>query len=228
MAFNVKNTTLPNIIDLISPHKCRGCGRVGEAFCERCKKYIIDEHRNICPNCKEEKTSDICSNCKDLPSIYVGGKRDGVLGELIHDYKYYSVRALARPLAEILDAALPVELARNTVIVPLPTATNHIRERGMDHVYLVAKRLAKIRKIPIERVLIRNKNTVQVGSSREQRLLQADLAYELNPKFGIDKNKTYIIIDDVWTTGASVKAAVKKLRAGGAKSVMAALIAYSS
>ena len=77
-------------------------------------------------------------------------------------------------------------------------------------------------------MLVRNKNTVQVGANRKERLSQANLAYDLNPRARIDKDKTYILLDDVWTTGASIEAAVKKLRAGGAKCIIIAVIAYSS
>ena len=218
MAFIVKNTTFPSLLDLLSPHSCRGCGRYGEALCECCKKNIIRERNGVCEKWK-------CY--KNLPSIYAVSSRDGLLGELIHDYKYYSIRVLSKPLAEMLDETLPI-FPQNSVLVPLPTATHHVRERGFDHVYLVVKNLSRIRKMSIERLLIRNKNTVQVGSDKKQRLTQADLAYTLNPKIEIDEDKTYVLIDDVWTTGASMEAAVKKLRAGGAKHIVISVIAYSS
>ncbi|MBQ3296217.1 ComF family protein [Candidatus Saccharibacteria bacterium] len=151
-----------------------------------------------------------------------------MLGELIHDYKYHSVRALARPLAELLDSALPKDLPKDTRIVPLPTATHHIRSRGFDHTLLLAKKLGKLRDLPVEKLLERNKNTVQVGSDRSARLTQADSAYKINPKIKIDKNATYLLLDDVWTTGASVTSAVNKLKQKGAKKIVIALLAFSS
>ncbi|MDO4752876.1 MAG: hypothetical protein Q4A36_01400 [Candidatus Saccharibacteria bacterium] len=162
-----------------------------------------------------------------MPPIYVVSNRNGIVGSLIHDYKYHSVRALARPLAELLDISLPKTLPRNSILVPLPTATNHIRSRGLDHTYLIAKRLSKIRHIPVKRILLRNKNIVQVGATRKQRLLQAPSAYTLNSKTALNPNSTYILLDDVWTTGASIKAAVNILRRAGAQKTIIALLAYS-
>ena len=228
MPFVVKNTLLLGPLDLLFPHSCRGCGLTGEALCECCKNNILKNRTNICPNCKKPKTHGLCKNCPFLPPIYVVTKRDTLLGELIHDYKYHSVRALAHPLAEMLDSILPKNLPTNSVLVPLPTATHHVRARGLDHTYLIAKKLSRIRHVPLERVLLRDKNTVQVGSDRFKRLSQVSSAYTLNPKFKIDPDTTYILLDDVWTTGSSVKAAEKILKTAGAKNIIITLLAYSS
>ena len=226
----VKNTTLIGPLDLLFPHSCRGCGRMGEVLCEHCKNYIIKTHTDICPECKAEKTSKngTCRSCPDLPPIYAVGPRSSLIGSLIHDYKYHSVRALKKPLAEFLNHVLPEDLPENTFLVPLPTATHHVRSRGFDHTLLIAKHLGKLRRLSVKKLLIRAKNTVQVGSSGEKRLSQAKQAYALNPKEKIDPTATYILIDDVWTTGSSVKAAKEKLEKAGAKNITIAVLAYSS
>ena len=224
----VKNTTLIGPLDLLFPHSCRGCGRIGEVLCERCKKYILNRHQDFCPNCKQHQCRGRCSNCPDLPPIYVVSARDEYLGKLIKDYKYHSVRALVLPLAKMLDSILPNNLPKDACLVPLPTATNHIRSRGFDHTLLLAKKLARLRHLKVQKLLKRSKNTVQVGSDRKKRLSQAKSAYTLNPKIKIDPKKTYILIDDVWTTGASLLSAKKLLEKAGAKKFIIAVLAYSS
>lgn len=211
MLFIVKNTTFPSLLDLLFPHSCRGCGLTGEVLCERCKNNIIR-------NRKDFKKSN----------MYVVSRRNGLLDQLIQDYKYHSIRALARPLTELLDQVLPKNLSKDSVIVPLPTATHHVRSRGFDHTYLLAKNLGKIRKFKVEKILVRNKNTVQVGADKKARLKQAKEAYSLNPKIKIKEDTTYILLDDVWTTGASITAAKKILQNAGAKNIKIALLAYSS
>ena len=227
MPFIVKNTTFPTFFDLISPHSCRGCGRIGEPLCECCKNYIFKNHTKICPNCKTKKTTDSCKKCPDLPPIFVVSTKNSLLGSLIHDYKYHSVRALAKPLSELLDSCLPKNLPKNSILVPLPTATHHVRARGFDHTYLIAKNLGRLRHLEVKKLLIRRKNTVQVGANREERLSQASLAYTLNPKNKIEKDATYILLDDVWTTGASIKAAIQKLRQAGVGKIIICLLAYA-
>lgn len=186
------------------------------------------DHKNICPNCKNKKTHGLCKNCKNLPPIYIVSNRNAILGELIHDYKYHSVRALARPLAELMDSALPKDLPKNSIIVPLPSATHHIRTRGLDHTMKIAKNLGQIRHLPVKQLILRNKNTVQVGTDKKTRLAQASSAYVLNPKIKINQNTTYILLDDVWTTGASLMAGEKLLKTAGAKNIRIAVLAYSS
>ena len=87
----VKNTTFPTVFDLLAPHSCRGCGHIGEVLCKRCKNYILATKPTA-----------------DLPlDGFVVGYRDELIGDLIHDLKYNSVRALARPLAEMANPVSP-------------------------------------------------------------------------------------------------------------------------
>ena len=222
----VKTTTFPNPLDLIAPHSCRGCGRLGVALCNRCKNNIIANHQNICPICRQPNPTGKCSKCKTTPQSFIVDYRDTLIGELVHDYKYNSVRALAKPLAEILHEILP-PLSQNTVIVPLPTISRHIRERGFDHIALIAKHLAKLRKIKSKPVLNRANNSVQVGTSKSTRKSQAKSAYTLNPKITINPNTTYLLLDDIWTTGASMQAATKKLQQAGAHKIIIVILGLS-
>ena len=223
----VKNTTISSLFDLIAPHSCRGCGRTGEILCDCCKKDIRKQYINICPICKAQNPAGTCSNCSNLPPTFIVGDRDNLIGILVHDYKYYSLRALAKPLAEILDQTLP-STDDPVSIVPLPTISKHIRERGFDHTFLLAKKLAKQRpNYQISKLLIRTNNAVQVGSSRSERIAQADQAYAIKHFARLDPNTTYLLLDDVWTTGASMQSAVKKLRQAGVHKIIIALLALS-
>ena len=224
----VKNTTILNPLDLIAPHSCRGCGRLGDILCNRCKKNLLAQRSNLCPNCKNPTPTGDCPNCPDLPPIYVVDQLSELVGSLIHDLKYHSVRALALPLAELLHQILP-PIKGEVTIVPLPTIDSHVRTRGFDHTLLLAKKLSYFRgkNYQVIKLLTRAHNSVQVGSDRKSRLVQAANAYELNPLYQIDPNTTYLILDDVWTTGASIRAAAEKLQKAGAEKITVALLALS-
>ncbi len=227
MSFIVKNTTIIHPFDLLAPHSCRGCGRIGNALCDCCKNNIIINHENYCPNCKSLNPTGKCSKCQNLPPIFVADKRSELIGQLIHDYKYHSVRALSKSFAEIFDHILPL-IDGPVVVIPLPTINQHIRERGFDHTYLIAKKLAKMRSgWHIEKLLLRLNNSIQVGTDEKNRLKQAKNAYSVNPKISIDQNTTYLLLDDVWTTGASMKSALKKLRETGASKIIIAILAVN-
>ena len=217
MLFIVNNTTFPSLLDLIAPHSCRGCGHLGSPLCECCKKYIISQSQNLQPQNKP----------KNFPPIYILGRRQGLLDELIQDYKYHSVRALAHTFAELLATILPKNLPKDAVIAPLPTIHQHIRERGLDHTALIAKHLSRDIHRPYQKILIRANSTVQVGTDRKTRKTQASKAYTISPKARINKDTTYILLDDVWTTGASMEAAVKKLQQAGVCKIIVLIIALS-
>ena len=113
------------------------------------------------------------------------------------------------------------------VIVPLPTIRKHIRERGFDHTKRIAKEFGKRRGLLVSEVLLRVNKTVQVGADEETREKQAAEAYAVDmEKF--DADKTYLLLDDVWTTGASMRSAAKKLREAGAKQILGASLSLSS
>ena len=228
MGFNVKNTTIISIFDLIAPHTCRGCGRIGNILCERCKKDILAHHHNFCPICKRKNKDGICKNCHNLPPTYVISDRNSLVGDLIKELKYHSVRSLSCSLAGMLDTILPIN-NQKIVIIPLPTIDSHIRERGLDHTLLIAKNIAKKHQnVTVEKAIIRTKNTVQVGADRKTRITQAKNAYQIKPNFRPDQKTRYILLDDIWTTGASIKSCIEILQKSGVKNIAVALLAVSS
>ena len=227
MGFIVKNTTLLNPIELIAPHSCRGCGSIGSPLCERCKNNIYLERQDICPNCKAPKAGHKCEHCSALPPIFAIGDRASLMGKLVHDYKYSSVRALGRGLSDLANMVLPNFIGR-VVLVPLPTISRHVRERGFDHTLDLARRLVRMRDgWSVELALERARNTVQVGASETARLTQAKHAFKINPKIQLNETTTYLLLDDVWTTGASMKAANKILSKAGAKKIAMLILAIS-
>lgn len=243
MGFVVKNTTKCGLLDLLCPHTCRGCGRLGATLCECCKKYMLEQFQPICPICKksfakssenvinapaEQKNLKLCLDCESpLDGLWAFGWRKGTLEKLVEEYKYQSVRAISSDLAELLDFALPEALNQlgEIVIVPLPTIGRHVRERGLDHTLLLAKRLAQRRHWQYRSVLARAVDTVQVGSKVAERKKQAARAYAVRGL--LDSNTNYLLLDDVWTTGASMLAAAQVMREAGAKHLYGAVIAIS-
>jgi Predicted amidophosphoribosyltransferases len=187
-----------------------------------CKNHIISDHNNYCLKCGVV-IIDHCSICR-LPyqKSWMIGHRDHDEQSLVDKYKFFSMRALAKPLAETLSQAMPV-LPENTIIVPVPTVSNHIRERGFDHTVLLARHLAKLKRCEYKRILIRKSKSVQLGSSKQKRLSQAKEAFSCTQS--LPKNKNYLILDDVYTTGATINAATRLLKQNGAQKIWVAVLA---
>ena len=76
-------------------------------------------------------------------------------------------------------------------------------------------RLADFEKVRVEPILVRLNKTVQVGKSAKVRLVQARRAYGLKNGVKINLNARYVLFDDVWTTGASMRTAAEVLRTVG-------------
>lgn len=196
---------------------------MGAVLCERCKNNILAKHVNVCPLCKHKLDVGAKQRCRDceigFDEVFVGGWREGTLSKLVAEYKYKSVRAAGVVLVEVLDGAIPGEwgVGEEVVIVPLPTIGKHVRERGLDHTLSLARRLARRRGWKVERVLMRAVDTVQVGMKAAERQTQAEKAYEVCGK--VRTGVKYLLLDDVWTTGASAMAAEKVMRKAGAEDV---------
>ena len=127
-------------------------------------------------------------------------------------------------MVDIIDNVLPV-IDGEVSVVPLPTINRHIHERGFDHMLKIARGLSRRRGYKTDPILRRVSKTVQVGSNKLQRSLQAASTYEFRGK--IDSSRTYILIDDVWTTGASMRAAIKKLQQAGASKIIVLILAVN-
>lgn len=234
MSFVVKNTTKFGFLDLIAPHSCRSCGQLGAVVCECCKNNILSSQRRICPLCKDfiDISDYKCRNC-DSPcaEIFAASSREGWLGHLIGEYKMQSVRAAKPVLVDVLDGALKQSsimlVDRMVVVVPLPTIRKHVRERGLDHTAEVAKGLARRHDYKMQKILGRARDSVQVGSSKTQRKTQARSAYELLAV--LDRKACYLLLDDIWTTGASMLAAIKLFTEAGVpkEQIFGAVIAVS-
>lgn len=215
--FDVKSTIINTILELLAPKRCERCGVMGSVLCDCCKKYL-----------RETNPGYMIKEIRGFSEIIVGGIKEGMLSKIVKMYKYGCNREIAPILADIVkDRLLEIvedekRLGRKVVIVPLPTITKHIRERGFDHIKLIAKEFAGI--VRVEYLISRYRNTVQVGKGADERLKQAKLAYQMKTGAKCEQDCKYILFDDVWTTGGSMCAALETMKKSGAKEVGALLV----
>jgi len=148
--------------------------------------------------------------------------RSGALEKLINGYKFERQKAAAKQCAQLLHSRVGA-LPENTIIVPIPTAATHIRQRGYDHMRLIAEQLAQRADLPCSLLLARQHSLTQVGATKQQRQRQAHSAF--SAVRSLDSSKTYLLIDDVVTTGATLTAGIVALRAAGARKIIVAALA---
>jgi ComF family protein len=151
----------------------------------------------------------------------VGQRRD-VLQRLIGLYKFERTRSAYKELGYLLMKTIP-ELPLDAIIVPVPTTRRHVRERGYDHTVLLARYIARQRHLTFSQPLVRVTATMQRHSSASERDKQAKMAFGIRGE--IVNNVPYILIDDVVTTGATIKYAAQALLDAGVAQVWVAVIA---
>lgn len=147
------------------------------------------------------------------------GVRSGALQRLIGGFRFKNMKASSRDHADSLHRRLP-HLPASIVFVPIPTTSRHIRERGYDHMLLIAKHLGRLRHAPVRQLLVRNHSLVQHRANRKDRFLQATTAFKIDGTIRADT--TYILLDDVVTTGATIAQAALVLKNAGAAQIWVA------
>lgn len=163
--------------------------------------------------------SNICGQCTPPYSrAWCGGVKSAELEKLIMQYKFHRNREAAICLAELLADSTP-PLPPDCVVTWVPTIRRHVRLRGYDHAKLIAAVFARRKGLVAEPTLRRLANTVQRGASKRLRRQQAEAAF-VSP---LIEPATYVLIDDVYTTGATLYYAAKKLREAGAQDVWVAV-----
>jgi ComF family protein len=146
------------------------------------------------------------------------------LRDVIHAMKYQRVYGLVQPLADLLAAQFAYHWGREgclpDALVPIPLHRRRLREREFDQALALAVSLSRDTGVPLwADVLVRERPTIsQVGLSAEQRRRNVRGAFTLRDPQRC-RDKTLLVIDDVYTTGATVRECARLLRGAGAAQV---------
>jgi competence protein ComFC len=201
---------------------------MGKTFKRTIKKLwealieVIYPRENYCIICGEDDCFGICSNCKKSinligeeyqEEIISCGYYGGVLKELILKFKYKSDFTAGDILAEFMEEYIShIFNYKEYTIAYIPLSKKSHKARGFNQCEYIAKKIAGNLEIEVVELLIKVKET------KEQKKLKKDERFEnirgaFSLKKGINvKNKKIILIDDVTTTGATLKEAGELLK----------------
>ena len=213
-------------------HHCLLCDEPAEQaypLCVPCEQELpwLQEH---CIQCALPLpiTGMACADCSRRPPpfeqvvapFHYGFPVDTLISRFKHRSQWPMGRLLALLLAQALQHRYAEGQARPDVLLPVPLARRRLRQRGFNQAGMLARWLAKPLKVPVdEQVLIRQRDTpAQQTLDAKARRRNLRHAFALLPDVALE-GRHVAIVDDVLTTGATVRTLAGLLRKAGARRV---------
>ena len=224
------------LLDLLFPKRCVSCRKFGSYLCDNCFDKIEFVEKPVCPYCERQavggKAHPGCLRRFGLDGLIVVCRYRGPVKSAIVKIKYKWIFDIEKILATILSGNLwKFDFPPNAVLVPVPLHPQRKRWRGFNQAEILGKDLALRFKHPYRDLLLRNRYTrPQVELKKEDRRKNVDGAFSVRlEKRGEDasilRNRDFILVDDVYTTGATMGECCRVLKKAGASSVWAMAVA---
>lgn len=195
-------------LDLLFPPRCAGCGRIDTFWCSHCEDELND--------------TPLPSHVQPLPmltGIASTALHAGIIREAVQALKYENARLLAEPLGERMSRQFERQNWNIDLITAVPLHATRLEERGYNQAQLLGEALARRTTLPcIPSALRRERNTQsQVTMTAEERLTNVQDAFVADPEWVA--NRSVLLIDDVYTTGATLSACAQALLDADAQAV---------
>ncbi|MBI4065048.1 ComF family protein [Candidatus Gottesmanbacteria bacterium] len=235
-----------NILDLIFPKRCLGCGRIGlpagkagKYFCDTCRFSVkfIAQNEAICPVCEKPAidgaTHPGCQTKYSLDGLTSFFRYDGIIRKAVKALKYRYVSDLAHEFISLIPSYRINELTKlrsyKASLAPIPLHPSRFRFRGFNQAEILGKLVSKRLNIPMQTDRLKRikKITPQVEMKhREDRLKNMIGVFATNNlALRQSSGQAILLFDDVFTTGATMRSAANVLKREGAKFVWAVTMA---
>lgn len=220
------------LFDLVFPPRCVSCSRYGQLFCDSCAQQVLPaSSRQDCHQCGLALPGDLkglgspCPGCNvALGWVGVAALHEGPLRKAIHTLKYEDGRQLGPSLGRYLlavtaEAPWPAILRRLDGIVPVPLHRDRFLERGYNQAGLLAASISSESAVPLlDSVIERFEATnSQIGLSPPERAENVVGKFRANSR--LVSGRALLLVDDVYTTGATMGECASVLRNAGAEAV---------
>ncbi len=228
-----------SILDFIFPKRCVNCGKIGSYICTNCFSYIAFHDSGVCIVCQRASigglTHPVCRGKYTPDGVFSSLVYKGVVKKLVYKFKY---NPNLTDLKTVLDdlfyegiiqkEALHKVLVSESVLIPIPLYKSKMRKRGYNQSQILAKGLGKRLNIQVLDCLERIRDTkTQVGLKKEEREENIKGAFRIrNYESEIRNYGQVFLVDDVVTSGATLKEAAKVLKKGGVEKVYGLILAH--
>ena len=226
------------ILDIIFPKRCVGCGKIGKYICASCKKLIIPIAPNecICPMCEKRAIAGLthpkCQTRYSLDGLTSFFYYKDVVRQAIQTLKYRFVRDLAAEFVELVPfSAYEVRSvigSPHALVTPIPLHATRLRYRGFNQSESLGRVVAESLRITLVPDILN-----RAVATLPQVHMQSKLLRRTNMRGVFRMNKTprdirhmiFLLFDDVFTTGATMREAGRVLKQRGARQVWAVTMA---
>lgn len=205
-------TILEKTINLIYPQVCSICGKLNtKSLCNRCKNELEKEF--------EYKIDDYLDDSeKNFIEHHYFFKYKNLIRSQLLSYKFKEKPFIYKTISSFLENKQKnfEKLKKYDIIIVVPISRKRQKERGYNQSELIAKEIAKMIPLKIEKnILYKVKNTAPQSSlNKQQREENVKQVYKAKNIQKI-KNKKILIFDDIYTTGNTVNECAKKLTEEG-------------
>lgn len=217
-----------SLLDLLFPKKCVSCKAFGSYLCKNCFSKVEFVENPVCPVCQRQavggKTHPGCRNKYRLDGLVVACRYRGPVRDAIKKVKYRWIYDIEKIFVDLLEERFwKFSLPEGIILVPVPLHEKRKKWRGFNQSEILAKILAKKFEVPFAGLLLRPRETkTQVGLTREERRKNVRDAFLVA---GEVRGKNVLLVDDVYTSGATMGECCRVLKKAGAKSVFGMAVA---
>jgi len=197
------------ILDILFPKKCAGCGKESSYVCKKCEMYMLDVPEAI-----------------GLTALW---EYNGIVKQLIHRIKFNGEYDIIKELVNKKD----FDVAENAIITYVPMHIKKQRKRGFNQAEIIAKEISKKLDKPVVKMLEKIKQTKdQASLNKEARLKNPKGCFSAVETRPLKKLRSLIrgrvsvlLVDDVYTSGATMQECSKVLHKAGIEKVWGFVIA---
>ncbi|MGE1142471.1 ComF family protein [Bacillus pumilus] len=194
-------------------------------LCIACKHRLEKIQRPICPACGRAQSNDqLCQDCSrwkerlDSTTVLVKNRSVYAYNDLMKDvlsrFKFRGDTALAELFKQDVQAIFKRSFSiKEPVLIPIPLSKERLNERGFNQSVILASLIGQ----PIQQPLVKIHQSKQSKKKKNERLDQKGM-FQIN-QTDVIVQRDVILIDDIYTTGATIYDAARILKEAGAKSV---------
>ena len=228
------------LIELLFPRRCPVCDKpvdkMGRYICLKCRKKVQYVKSPLCLKCGKsvkDETQEFCEDCRNSNHIFDRGRalyEYDSMKEAIYRFKYRGRKEYADFFGKELAEKLGEEIKgfKADAIVPVPLHKEREKKRGYNQAALVARSLGKELHIPVNENLIYRKKATLAQKNLKGKERQNNLKNAFKIGQNDVKLKTIIVVDDIYTTGATMDEVSMCLKSAGIQKVYCISLAVGS